>query len=488
MNKLKSGVSGILSSIKNNVLLKKFLSFSIGNWIVLVIGIISTPIITRIVEPTEYGKFNMLNMYSNILMLVITCGLDQAYVRFFYEEEEDNRNRLLFESIKIPIILSIVFTIVLLIFKVPISKYIIQQYDLNFIILLIMNIIALSINRFSLLTVRMKQRGKFYSLLQVAQKVSYLMSVGLFFFIYSSSFMTLACATLASNIVTVCIAIYSERDIWKFEGVRDKKIKNTQREILKYGVPLVFNSLVIWLFQSADRMAISKYGSLADVGIYGSAMNIIALLNILQSSFNNFWLPVALEKYEKTPEDTKFFSNINDIVSFSMFSVGVGLILFKDIIVLLLGDEYRIATYIMPFLIFMPVLCTMCEVSGVGINFKKKPRYHLFTAGVACILNIIGNYILVPGMGSKGAAISTGISYIVYYYARTLISSRLYKVDYNLGRTTVVILAMILLATYSSFNSFSIITVILGISITLLIGFLYRKTIIGLMDSIKKVI
>ncbi len=488
MNKLKSVVEGVLSSIKNNMLLKKFLSFSIGNWIVLVIGIISTPIITRIMDPTEYGKFNMLNMYSNILMLIITCGLDQAYVRFFYEEEEDNRNRLLFESIKIPIILSIVFTIVLLIFKVPISKYIIEEYNLNFIILLIMNILALSINRFSLLTVRMKQRGKFYSLLQVAQKASYLMSVGLFFFIYSSSFMTLACATLVSNIVTVSIAVYSERDIWKFKGVRGKKIKNTQREILKYGVPLVFNSLVIWLFQSADRMAINKYGSLADVGIYSSAMNIIAILNVIQTSFSNFWVPVAYEKYEKNKEDGKFFSNINETVSLLMFLVGIFVILFKDVIVMLLGEQYRIATYIMPFLIFMPVLYTMSEVSVVGINFKKKPKYHIIIGIIACVINIIGNYILVPRIGSKGAAISTGFAYIVFYYARTLISSRLYKVDYNLGRTTIVILAMIILATYSSFNSFSIITVILGISIALLIGFLYRKTIVGLMDSIKKAI
>ncbi len=488
MNKLKSGVDGVLSKVKNNILLRKFLSFSIGNWVVLVIGLISTPLITRIINPTEYGKFGMLNLYSSILLLLITCGLDQAYVRFFYQEEEKNRNKLLLESIKIPIIINVVLVFVILIFRVPISRYIIHEYNLNFIILLIVNAISLTFNRFTLLTVRMKQKGKLYSLLQIVQKVTYLVTIGLFFFMYSDSFMTLALATLASNVIIALIAFYTERDTWGFKGTKEIKLKNSRNQIIKYGVPLAFNGFIIWMFQSADKTAISRYGSLADVGVYNSAMSIISILNILQSSFNNFWVPVSFEKYEKKPEDVRFFSNINEIVTISMFVVGIGVILFKDVIVMLLGSEYRSATFIMPFLIFMPVLYTMSEVSVVGINFKNKPKYHVVIATMACIVNVIGCNILVPIIGAKGAAISTGLSYIVFYYGRTLISKRLYKVDYQLGRTTLVIVAMVILATYSSFYSFTIITAILGILNFSLIGFLYRKTIMELMAKVKKII
>ncbi|GAA0770804.1 lipopolysaccharide biosynthesis protein [Clostridium subterminale] len=480
----KSDASG------RNSLFRKFLSFSVGNWVVLVIGFISTPLITRIISPTEYGKFGFLNIYVNIFMLVITCGLDQSYVRFFYEEGEQNRNRLLFESIKIPLILNIIVACIIIIFKVPISKYIISEYDLSFIVLLILNIVLSSISRFSLLTVRMKQKGRLYSMLQVMQKVTYLMSIGLFFMIYNNNFLTLAYATLMSNIVLVVVSIFTERDSWNFRDIKGKKLKNSQIDILKYGIPLVFTALVTWLFQSADRMAIKAYYGgeigLYQAGIYTSANSIIAILNILQSSFATFWLPVAFEKYEKNPEDTKFFTNINDIVSFLMFGVGIGLILFKDVIVLLLGEKYRVASYIMPFLVFMPVLYTMSEVSVGGINFKKKPKYHIIIASLACLFNVIGNIILVPILGSKGAAISTGLAYIVFYYARTLISMKLYKVDYHLGRTTVAIAAMLVLALHSSFREFSMITVIIG-AIVIVIGlFLYRDTIKSMLDMIFK--
>ncbi|WP_346939695.1 oligosaccharide flippase family protein [uncultured Clostridium sp.] len=481
-----SSLNSKLNALERNSLLRKFLSFSVGNWVVLVIGLISAPLITRIIDPAEYGKFGLFTMYVNIVMLIITCGLDQSYVRFFYEEEEQNRNRLLFESIKIPLILNVIVACIIIIFKVPISQYVVSEYNLSFIILLILNISLSSISRFSLLTVRMKQKGRLYSMLQVMQKISYLMSIGLFFMIYNNSFLTLAYATLVSNLVLVVVSVFNEKDSWNFRGIKGKKLKNSQIDILKYGIPLVFTVLVTWLFQSADKMAIKAYYGDYEVGIYNSANNIIAILNILQSSFATFWVPVAFEKYEKNPEDTKFFSNINDIVSFLMFGVGIGLILFKDIIVLLLGEKYRIASYIMPFLVFMPVLYTMSEVSVGGINFKKKPKYHIIIASLACLFNVVGNSILVPILGSKGAAISTGLAYIVFYYARTLISRRLYKVDYHIGRTTIAIVAMLVLALYSSFREFSMITVIIGAIVILIVLFLYRNTIKSMIDMISK--
>lgn len=481
-----SNLNSKLNALGRNSLLRKFLSFSVGNWLVLVIGLISAPLITRIIDPAEYGKFGLFTMYVNIVMLIITCGLDQSYVRFFYEEEEQNRNRLLFESIKIPLILNLIVACIIIIFKVPISQYVISDYNLSFIILLILNISLSSISRFSLLTIRMKQKGRLYSMLQVMQKISYLMSIGLFFMIYNNSFLTLAYATLVSNLVLVVVSVFTERDSWNFRDIKGKKLKNSQIDILKYGIPLIFTVLVTWLFQSADKMAIKAYYGDYEVGIYNSANNIIAILNILQSSFANFWLPVALERYEKNSEDTKFFSSINDIVSFLMFGVGIGLILFKDIIVLLLGEKYRAASYIMPFLVFMPVLYTMSEVSVGGINFKKKPKYHVIIASLACLFNVVGNSILVPILGSKGAGISTGLAYIVFYYARTLISTRLYKVDYNIGRTTIAIVAMLVLALYSSFREFSMITVIIGAIVILIVLFLYKNTIKSMIDMIFK--
>lgn len=65
-------------------LFKKLMQFSVGSVIVLILGFISQPIITRIISPVEMGKFSVFNTILSLLMVFIIMGLDQAYGRFFY--------------------------------------------------------------------------------------------------------------------------------------------------------------------------------------------------------------------------------------------------------------------------------------------------------------------------------------------------------------------------------------------------------------------
>ena len=57
----------------NNGLLKKFIEFGMGNFIVLITGFISSPIITRLVMPDELGKFSLFNTLTNLFLFIILC-------------------------------------------------------------------------------------------------------------------------------------------------------------------------------------------------------------------------------------------------------------------------------------------------------------------------------------------------------------------------------------------------------------------------------
>ncbi len=57
---------------------------------------------------------------------------------------------------------------------------------------------------------------------------------------------------------------------------------------------------------------------------------------------------------------------------------------------------------------------TISETTVCGIVSMKKSKIQIVVAAGACITNIIMNTFLVPRYGCQGAAISTGISYIVF--------------------------------------------------------------------------
>ncbi|EOU1700820.1 oligosaccharide flippase family protein [Clostridium perfringens] len=461
-----------------NKLIKKFIEFAFGSGITLILGFISSPIITRLVMPDNYGKFSMFNTVTNLILVVVMVGLDQAYVRFFYEEEEVSRKKLLRESIKIPMMVNLVFSLVLIIFYRSFSKFIVGQYSFSVIIMLIIQNTLGIVGRFALLVVRMQQKGKLYSVLQVITKLTYILGVLSLFVIFGNNYNTLVLALILSNLVCTIWAICTERDEW-FGISKEIKLKTSNKELVVFGAPLIFSMAITWVFQSMDKFFIKAFNGYIELGLYSAAFTIIALLNAVQGTFTTFWVPVANEKYVENPEKSKkFFSKVNLIVSFGMLIIAIGIITFKDLLILLLGPKYRQASNIFPFLVFMPIMYTISETTVLGISFKKKNKNHIYIAIVSALVNLAGNIILVPGLGAKGAAISTGVSYIVFFTARTLISNRLYYVDYNLRKFYTATILVTVLALYASFNTSMLLLILLGIVVLIIVCFIYIEVLI----------
>lgn len=468
-------------------LFKKFIEFGFGSIIVLILGFISSPIITRLISPEEFGKMSMFNMITSVISIFILMGLDQAFIRFFYEEKEKNRSKLLIKSIKLPLVLSVILSFIIFIFRSQISNFIVGEYSSSVIGLLITQTIILVISRFSLLSVRMEQKGKLYSVLQILGKLSYIILVLYIFNIKGNIYETLIYALVMSNILVVIVSIVLQKKVWISGLLNKDKTETKFKELIKYGYPLVFTIVITWIFQSIDKISINIFNGYRELGIYSSAFSIIALLNNIQSVFSTFWTPVAFERYKEDSDNREFFSEISKVVSVVFLILSTLIILFKDLIILVLGPEYSSASFVIPFLVFSPIMYTVSETTVLGINFLKKPKLHIYISIMSCITNIVGNIILVPILGAVGAAISTGISYIVFFSMRTILSLRLYKVNYGLKQFYRSTLGLSVLALYMSFNKIDLIGVILGIITLVNIVYAYKKTIEGILHKATKI-
>lgn len=224
-----------------------------------------------------------------------------------------------------------------------------------------------------------------------------------------------------------------------------------------------------------DKISLNHYCSYSEVGIYSSAMTIVSIFAIIQTTINTLWGPLQTEHYVKNPEDTSFIQKGNQYITVIMFFMGLSLILCKDIFALLLGEKYRMAAVILPFLIFYPIMYTISETTCSGIGVSKKSYLNIWVSLGACAVNFIGNNILVPIYDGIGAAISTGISYIVFFWLRTYFSNKYYYINYELKKFSIITCVALVYAWYNTFFEFNIITIIgyiVGI-VTLLV--LYKQ-------------
>lgn len=473
---------------KNQNFISHFVVIGGGTVIGMLLSLLTTPIITRIVDPTEYGQFSIFNMYVSIGLMVLCIGLDQALVRFFYNEDGNGsekqlqyRRALVKICFCIPCLVSI---IVLSIFVLLCFLDIISFEFSNEVVVLLGIQIVLSIwNRIAILLLRITYQSKRYSMCNIAQKLVNILCVLLLIKTVNSHYLIiLIMAGIVSMMASTLYAVFFTREYWRFKKV---PILPNKREIIRYGMPFILSMGITTIFQAMDKMALNRFCTYAEVGVYSSAMSIVNIFAIVQSTFNALWGPMQVEHYVKNPNDKSFIKKGNSFITIIMFFIGINLIFFKDIFVILLGEKYREAAYILPFLIFNPIMYTISETTCSGIGVSKKSYINIIVSLGACITNATGNILLVPRLGCQGAAISTGISYIVFWCLRTWFSNKYYYVDYQLKKFAVLTLAVIGFAMYNTFNPFSYITVIGYVICCGLLLLLYWRQICAMMQSLK---
>lgn len=457
--------------------LKHFAVIGTGTLINLLLGVLTTPLITRIVDPAEYGQLSIFTMYSGIAVMVLCIGLDQALVRYYYESNKvDYKRALLFKCVALPVILSLAASAIFICLTA--SSIINFEFDTFVSSLLCLYTIIQMIYRFSLLLMRLSYQSKLYSLLNVIHKIAYVVIALCLLLLWNGNDLhSLVYATIGASLICMAVSILAQPKMWDIGKNKACACHIRMSELLRYGYPYIFTMGITTIFQAADKMALNAFCSYTEVGIYSSTMTLIHVFGVIQTTFNSLWAPMAVEHYTKDHDDRSFYQQGNKVITVVMFFIGIMLILFKDIFAVLLGEKYREAAYILPFLIFNPIMYTISETTVTGLVFMKKSKMQVVAALGACITNIVGNYFLVPIYGCQGAAISTGLSYIIFFTLRTVLANRYFYVDFGLKKFYVLTFTVVVYAYYNTFVKFNLGSVIGALICIALLFLLYRPTV-----------
>lgn len=468
---------------------KQFVQIGASTIINLLIGVFTTPVITRLVLPGDYGQLSLFNTYSSIIMIVFCCGLDQALIRYYYvNDDKYYKIKLLNTCIKFPLVSITILSVCLLGYCIAKSRFS-SLTEIIIVGLFILNLYITALNRFSILLVRLNYHTGLYSIINIAHKISYVLFVILGAVIFKSHYLLiLVCSTVIAAGVMLLMSVLGERSFWIHPTYKKFDLDMSKKEIFQYCVPLMVASCVFSAFQAIDKLSIDQYMTYSDVGVYSSAQSLMTVFSIVQTSFNTIWSPKAIEHYEKNENDTDFFKTVHQIMVVVMIFFGCTVLLFKDVFVLLLGSNYRDASFVIPFLMFNPIMYTLSETTVNGLYFKKKSRWQVVITVISCLINIIGNSLLIPILGIKGAAVSTGISYILLFELRTYFSNKFYYVNFELWRLRLILLLMIIFSVKCMNGITDIITVGMYVLIITALVVLYKKPMEIFKKEIIKVI
>lgn len=452
--------------------IKNIFSVSLGTVLNSVLGVITVPVITRLVDPAAYGKFGFLQTYMSVFAAICLLGLDQAYVRFYYDDTSvEYKRELTHKIVFIPVLLSLI-CFGLFFFG---GSLIVEADKLTFILLGIC-IFSTVIETFTKLCLRLEQQGSVYSFFLVLHRITYAATViGLVYFGNIDSVKALLIGTGFSLFLNAAVTVITKREIWGIKKCGKNKVRT--KELVKYAYPFVFSSIAGWLFNAAGKLSLQHFSTYEEIGFYSAANEIVSIIMIINTTFTTLWVPMAVENFEKNPDNRTFYKESNNLITVIMVVASLTIVLFKDVFGFILGSEYTAASQIFPCLVLQPAMFAISETTVYGINFYKKTKWHVVITVICCAANVAGNYILVPIFGGKGAAMSTGFSYILFFIVRTICSNRYFKVDFEYKKLAFSIIIIVAFFLYQTFTQTSIMSFVLYMIFMVVFIGLYFETV-----------
>ncbi len=233
------------SQAKETSPIKGFLTYFYGNFVVLLLGFIQTPLLTRILSTDEYGKTGMFETAVSVIYIFAVLGLDQAYIRYYYEKDIDRvalLKRCITPALLIVTLLSAVYVFV----SGPANVFLFGATGRDVVLLVVIYTFISVFERFFFLDVRMQQNGVLYSNINIIEKVlSILTIVAAFYMIGNDYRVGLYALVIPWGCTTVFLVI---RFMVQHRGYsrESRSYVPSHKALLSYGIPFITVLLMEW--------------------------------------------------------------------------------------------------------------------------------------------------------------------------------------------------------------------------------------------------
>ena len=155
----------MLRIMSNKKLFQSFISFSVGPIGAALINFLTIPLTTWLVSPEEYGKTSIFLLCQTFATAIIFLGLDHSFMREYNNSLK--KNQLLINCLIYPFALSILISIILIIFNQYFSVLIFGEGTTLIVYLLAIWLPFMTIERFLLLNIRMEEKGLVFSIFNI---------------------------------------------------------------------------------------------------------------------------------------------------------------------------------------------------------------------------------------------------------------------------------------------------------------------------------
>lgn len=391
-------------------LLKNTMIIAIGNMCTKCISFFMLPLYTSLLSTAEYGTVDVINVIISLSVIVMTFQLEQAIFRYLVEVRNDSEKQkeYITTTIIFIMIVNVVCIIVLSIFF-QIIKYQYTFYVIGTIVLNIIGAFFLQISRGLGHTI-VYTTGSFISgSLNVVLNVLFIAFLG-----WKVEGM-LSAALIAHMVSSFYLGFKIK--IWTFLQFQNFKMCSL-KELLKYSIPLIPNTLCWWVINGSDKVVINAFIGVAANGIYSVAYKFPSIFSMITNIFHISWTESTAESIDNSDNEV-FVQRImnNTIRIYSAANIGI-IAIMPFVFSIFVSEAFEEAYFYIPLLMTGSLFHSVANLYGSLYTALKKTKEIAKTTLLAAIINLGINIIFVKYIGIYASAVSTVLAYAVITYIR----------------------------------------------------------------------
>ena len=466
-------------------LMKNTIIIAIGKLSTQIISYLLLPLYTAKLNPSEYGNYDFVCTLSIFLCPVITLLMEESMFRYLLDADSKVlRKKIITQTIIYTLFGTIIFTILATLIMLLGAKYT-PMYTIAIITFVISNILIGLSNALS----RGLGKIKIYSISNFILGILTIILNILFILALKAGAEGLLWANTIANTLTA-ITILIMLKLPKYIGKIDAPL---MKDMIKYSIPLVPNSISWSIINMSDRIILTQMVSSAANGIYAMANKFPNIINVLYGYFYTAWKESAA-KILKEENKNQYYNSIYHDAKRFLYAVTICLIsIMPFAFPIFIDSSYNEAYIYIPIIMIATYYSNLSSFYGGIFSAYKDTKIMGTTTMFAAIINLIIDFIFVTKFKIYAACFSTLIANLIVYFYRKNKLKKYIKLKELKWQGPMLFLLIICLAYYAKFmpaiNNNTILLWSINI-ISLLIAVVYSylnniKFIKGIIIAIK---
>lgn len=383
---------------------KSALIYGAGRMLTQFIQFLLLPLLTAYLTPADYGVFAVLGLLGLLTQPLFSLGLGAAVGPcYFAGNNAERKETSIWTAFALTLTSSSILSVLALLFAPELSWLAFQSTSYSGLVSLSLWTVALSIPS-SILTLRLQFEEKavlFVTLTTISTLISIGLSIVLVVFL-RGGVKGMVMSGLIGQLTN--LALFAALTA---PGMKFRLNLKMARKLLRLGLPLIPGFAFLFVLQQSNKYILQYFRGLDEVGIYAVGFNLGMFMSVPVAALTTAWYPYFMRFLEQQDEARQVFGRI---FTYYIFGFGALSLFFyiaaKPIVMLMVQPAFHEAYRVIGLSASAQFLVGVFSLLLPSAYFAQDVKYISLVQGVAAVVSLGFNLLLIPMFGLYGAAMA----------------------------------------------------------------------------------